>query len=477
MPKVRKTKIVATIGPASTRGEVLAQMMDAGLDVARLNCSHANHADLAIQVENIRRVSRLAARPVATLLDLAGPKVRTGTLEGSEMELVAGQALRVVPGTGSGRDDWISCNHDGLAGDVSKGDRILLDDGLMELQVTSVGRDGVVHTEVVFGGTLKERKGMNLPDNRVSIPALTDKDKEDLAAGIELGIDYVALSFVQGEGDILLLKEELSRLGARTPIIAKIEKPLAIENLDAILASVDGVMVARGDLAVEVGNHRVPLLQKEILQRSNARGTLDIVATQMLDSMTHSPRPTRAEASDVANAVLDGCDAVMLSGETAVGDFPVESIAMMDSIARDVEPWMTERRTGLRHRIQDEEKIHPEITLAVVRAAAELARLEEVRALIVFTLSGRTARLLSGMYPKTPILALTPRDTTERAMALYRGVTPVYMPFPGNSDLMVSEGERLLVDKGLLESGDEAIVVAGFTDLKGVANMVKVVRV
>ena len=287
----------------------------------------------------------------------------------------------------------------------------------------------------------------------------------------------LALSFVQHAADIRMLKEEMARLQTRVPIVAKIEKPQAIDNLDSILAEVEGVMVARGDLAVEVGNHRVPLLQKEILQRSNARGTLDIVATQMLDSMTHSPRPTRAEASDVANAVLDGCDAVMLSGETAVGDFPVESIAMMDSIAKEVEPWMTEHRAGIRHRIRDDDQLHPSITLAVVRAAAEMSQLDVVKALIVFTLSGRTARMLSGMYPKTPILALTPRHATEQAMALYRGVRPVYMPFPGNSDAMVAEGEKLLVERGFLQSGEEAIVVAGFTDLKGVANMVKVVRV
>lgn len=451
-------------------------MMNAGLDVARLNCSHASHGDLAIQVENIRRMSRLSRRPVGTLLDLSGPKVRSGELEGEAMELVAGQSLRVVPGNAPGKDGWITCNHDGLAKDVNEGDRILLDDGLMELRVVGIDGEGVVQTEVVHGGTLKERKGMNLPDNLVSIPALTEKDKGDLAAGLEIGVDYVALSFVQQAADIRLLKDEMAKLGGRIPIIAKIEKPQAIENLDEILAEVDGVMVARGDLAVEVGNHRVPLLQKEILQKSNARGTLDIVATQMLDSMTHSPRPTRAEASDVANAVLDGCDAVMLSGETAVGDFPVESIAMMDSIAREVEPWMTERRGGVAHRIRDDES-HPSITLAVVRAAAEMALLEEVKALIVFTLSGRTARLLSGMYPKAPIFALTPRHSTEHAMALYRGVTPVHMVFPGNSDVMVIEGEKALVERGLLQSGDEAIVVAGFTELRGVANMVKVVRV
>lgn len=476
MTQRRKTKIVATIGPVSSQSDVLGPMIRAGLDVARLNCSHANAADLAHQVENIRRVARLSQKAVATLLDLSGPKVRSGTLEAGTMELEKGAILRVVPGTEPGRDDWITCNHPGLKDDVGAGDRILLDDGLMELRVTAVDEEGVVHTEVIHGGVLKERKGMNLPDNTVSIPALTEKDKLDLAAGLELGVDYVALSFVQHAGDIRMLKDEMAKHGGSLPIIAKIEKPQAIDNLDEILEEVDGVMVARGDLAVEVGNHRVPLLQKKILGKANAIGALNIVATQMLDSMTHSPRPTRAEASDVANAVLDGCDAVMLSGETAVGDFPVESIAMMDSIACDVEPWMSQKGAGKRHRIHNDER-HPRITIEVVRSAAEMARHEDVRALIVFTLSGRTAQLLSGMYPRAPIFALTPHRSSEQAMALYRGVTPVYMPFPGNSDIMVAEGERLLVEQGYLQPGDEAIVVAGFTELRGVANMVKVVRV
>jgi pyruvate kinase len=232
-------------------------------------------------------------------------------------------------------------------------------------------------------------------------------------------------------------------------------------------------MVARGDLAVEVGNHRVPVMQKQLLRKSNHAGTLDIVATQMLESMTDNPRPTRAEASDVANAILDGCDAVMLSGETAVGTYPVESVEMMDRIAVETEVWMQENNDALMIGAD----AGPDITMAVVRAAASMAAADRFRALIVFTLSGRTARLLSGHYPRAPIFALTPKQQTERAMALYRGVTPVLMPFPGNSDLMVAEGERLLVKRGMLRSGDEAIVVAGFTELRGVANMVKVVRV
>lgn len=470
----RKTKIVATLGPASAPPSALGPLMKAGLNIARLNCSHASHADLAYQVETVHRVARLTHCDVGVLLDLSGPKVRTGTLSNKTMELVTGAKLRVVPGKAPGQDDWISCNHDGLADDVSAGDRILLDDGNMELRVIEVDGERVVHTEVVFGGLLKERKGMNLPDNTVSIPALTEKDIADLEVGLALGVDYVALSFVQTAQDIRDLKAHMKRLNGRAPIIAKIEKPQAVDNIDQILAEVDGIMVARGDLAVEVGNHRVPVMQKELLERSNARGTLDIVATQMLESMTNSPRPTRAEASDVANAILDGCDAVMLSGETSVGDFPVEAVKMMDLIAREVEPWMDE--TGHLH-INQIDSPESAITLAVVQAAARIADMDRFAAMIVFTLSGRTARLLSGQFPHAPIFALSPNDTTCRQMALYRGVTPVKMAFPGNSDAMVAAGEQLLLERELLQPGDEAVVVAGFTKLRGVANMVKVIRV
>jgi len=475
MNAYRRTKIVATLGPASSSPDVLGPMMRAGMDVARLNCSHASHADLAFQVENVQRLARLQQRAVAILLDLSGPKVRSGRLEGGTMELRDGAALRVVPGEAPGRDDWITSNHAGLPGDVRPGSRILLDDGLMELRVVRVDGESVVHTEVVHGGTLKERKGMNLPDDAVSIPAMTPKDREDLRVGLDLGVDFVALSFVQQAADIRELKQEMARHRGRAAVIAKIEKPQAVAGIDAILAEVDGIMVARGDLAVEAGNHRVPVIQKDLLRRSNARGTLDIVATQMLESMTQNPRPTRAEASDVANAVLDGCDAVMLSGETASGRYPVEAVAMMDRIAREVEPWMGPAEAA-ELLIREDPALHPAITLAVVRAAAQIAQSAEFAALIVFTLSGRTARMLSGFYPRAPILALTPHDTTYRAMALNRGVVPVLMPFPGDSDQMLAEGERLLLERGLLRSGESAVVVAGFTELKGVANMVKVVR-
>lgn len=472
-PCMRYTKIICTLGPASMGTAVMSGLIEAGMNIARLNCSHVRHPlELEMPVDNLRRIARLQGRAVGTLLDLGGPKIRSGYLVDKTMQLVDGAALRVVPGDAEGRDDWITCSHQGLADDVNVGDRILIDDGLMELRVTRVDGERVVHTEVVVGGTLKTRKGMNLPDNVVSIPALTEKDKNDLAGAVDLGVDYVALSFVQTAQDIGDLKDEMARLKLRVPIIAKIEKPQAVDNLDSILDEVDGIMVARGDLAVEVGNYKVPILQKEMLGKSNRRGVLNIVATQMLESMTANPRPTRAEASDVANAVLDGCDAVMLSGETAAGKYPVETVMVMDAICRDVEPWM-EWTEHLRISNVDE----PPITVAIVHAAASIARQGDYKAIIVFTLSGRTARLLAGTFARTTIFAVTPSTKTQRAMCLYRGVVPIHMPFPGNSDAMIAQAEQLLVDKGFLDSGDEAIVVAGFTRLKGVANMVKVIRI
>ena len=471
---MRRTKIVGTIGPASSTPDVMSKLIRAGLNVARINCSHAGHAEIADQIENLRRVSRLLGVPIAILLDLCGPKVRTGRLAQGTMTLVAGQRLLVVPGDAPGQDGWITTNHPGLPEDLRPGARLLLDDGLMELRVEKIGPDRVLETEIVVGGLLKERKGMNLPDSLVSIPALTEKDKGDALVGLAEGVDYVALSFVQTAADIVDLKRVMAPARYRVPIIAKIEKPQAIDNIDSILGEVEGIMVARGDLAVEVGSHKVPMMQKELLRRSNRRGTLDIVATQMLESMTKNVRPTRAEASDVANAVLDGCDAVMLSAETASGDHPVEVVKMMDLICREVEPSM-----GRPDHLQmiDEGGRHPSITVAIVRAAAQIAQTGQFAALVVFTLTGQTARLLSGTYPGVPIFALTPNDATERAMALYRGVVPLRMQFPGDSDQMIAEGERLLVERGFLKSGDTAIVVAGFTELRGVANMVKIVRV
>ena len=446
--------------------------MLAGLDTVRLNCGHLDHAGIRHHASSVREAAERAGRPVATLLDLGGPKVRTGDLVEGSLELVEGRPLRIVPGGGVGGGDHITSNHPGLFGDVRPGDLVLLDDGRMELRIERVDGEGVIHAEVTGGGTLLPRKGLNVPQRTMSLPSLTDKDRADLEVGLEAGVDYVALSFVQSARDVRLLKEELARRGSTVPTLAKIERPQAVEDIDAILAETEGILVARGDLAVEVGNHRVPMIQKSLLRRAGRAGCLGIVATQMLESMTGHPRPSRAEVSDVANAILDGASAVTLSAETAAGRYPVEAVTVVDRIARETEPWM-----NVGEELQIEGTAGPHITMAVVRAAAGMAADPRFKALIVFTLSGRTARLLGGFLPAAPILALTPNRDTERALALQRGVVPVLMDFPDSSDEMVVAGERELVRRGLLVPGDEAIVVAGFLRLPGVANMVKVVRV
>ena len=471
MARLRKTKIIGTIGPASSDRETLDRLVEAGLDVVRLNCGHLDHAALQRHIRAVRDAGERAGRPVATLLDLGGPKVRTGDLVDDTMKLRAGRSLRIAPGDEPGHGDLITTNHAGLSGDVRAGDRVLLDDGRLELRIDRVDRQGVIHTQVVQGGTLRARKGLNVPSRTMSIPSLTDKDRADLEVGLRAGIDHVALSFVQSSQDVRLLREEMGRLGFTVPVLAKIERPQAVEDIDAILAESDGILVARGDLAVEVGNHRVPMLQKDLLRRACRAGRVGIVATQMLDSMTRSPHPTRAEVSDVANAILDGASAVTLSEETATGRHPAETVTVVDRIARETEPWMKGEGLSI------DPTAGPHITMAVVRAAASMAADPRFEALIVFTLSGRTARLLAGWHPAAPILALTPNESTERTLALHRGVVPVRMPFPDNSDAMVTAGEAELVRRGLLKPGDEAIVVAGFLRLPGVANMVKVVRV
>ncbi len=472
MSRSRKTKIIGTIGPASADQATLDRLVRAGLDCVRLNCGHLDHAGILRLTGTVRDASERSGRPVATLLDLGGPKVRTGDLVDGALQLVPGRPLRIVPGTGPGSGDCITSNHPGLSGDVRPGDAVLLDDGDMELRIDRVDGEGVIHAEVVTGGELLPRKGLNVPSRTMSIPSLTARDRADLEVGLRGGIDYVALSFVQSARDVRQLKEELARLGSTVPVLAKIERPQAVEDIDAILAEAEGILVARGDLAVEVGNPRVPMLQKSLLRRACRAGCLGIVATQMLESMTHRSRPSRAEASDVANAILDGASAVTLSDETATGVHPVESVEVADQIARETELW-----TGPCEELHIEGSAGPHITMAVVRAAAGMAADARFKALIVFTLSGRTARLLGGYLPAAPILALTPNKATWRALSLQRGVVPVHMPFPSSSDEMVQAGEQELVRRGLLSPGDEAIVVAGFLRLPGVANMVKVVRV
>jgi pyruvate kinase len=448
---MRRTKIVATLGPATEDEEILRQVVEAGAEVFRVNFSHGTQETHATQIALVRRLADEAGRVVAVLQDLQGPKIRVGAPAGGRpVALREGAHLTVTTSQTAGTKDCVSTTHGGLPKDVRPGDPILLDDGLLELRVSSVSRDEV-ECVVVRGGELREHKGMNLPGVAVSAPALTPKDQDDLRFGLSQGVDMVALSFVRQPRDAQAARKIMSDIGLRVPLLAKIEKPEALDRLDGILRAFDGVMVARGDLGVELSAEKVPVAQKRIIDRANLFGKPVITATQMLESMTHSPQPTRAEASDVANAVLDGTDAVMLSGETAIGEYPVATVQAMDRIVREAETMVAplsatpERRSTRAH--------------AVCHAAVTLAAEIGAKALAAFTRSGRTAQILSKLRPAVPIFALCERRSTAQQLALWRGVAPLVVePYRGRADVTERIASELQM-RGLVPEGGDVIVV------------------
>ncbi len=470
-----RTKIVCTIGPASDSEDVLRRMLDAGMDVARLNLSHGTHEEHARRFETLRRLAEGAKRPLAILLDLQGPKIRTGRLACGPVTLAPGRRVTLTTRDMPGSAELISTTYQGLPHDVKAGDRILLDDGLMELRVVAVrGQD--VECEVVTGGVLGEHKGINLPGVDISEPSLTEKDREDLEFGLELGVDFIALSFVRRPEDILDLRRILHQRRVDIPVIAKIEKPEAVENLDEILDMSGGVMVARGDLAIETSPELVPMLQKRIIAHAKGARVPVITATQMLESMTQHPRPTRAEASDVANAILDGTDAIMLSAETAVGKYPVESVAMMARIA-DV----AEKTPHVRRRLSPIPRGGPPVGVfanAAAFVAAETAENLHAKAIIAFTTSGSSARLVSQYRPEVPILAATTTETACRRSALYWGVTPINIPKVDSTDEMIQAADHTALQRGLVRPGDTIVIVAGTpVGSRGTTNLMKMHRV
>ncbi len=454
-----RTKIVATIGPASGNPQTVRELVGAGVDVFRLNFSHGNHAEHARYVEMIRAAARDADEPVAIMQDLQGPRIRTGRLaKGGEVELAEGAEVTLRHGDFAGDAQSVAVSYEHFAEDVKPGDTVLLADGLVELKVLSAGADGA-RCRVEVGGRLGENKGINLPGVALSIAAPTEKDLEDLAFGLEQGVDFVALSFVRSAQDVRRLKEELARHGeaaAGVPVIAKIEKPEAVQDLRAVLEASDGAMVARGDLGIEMATEAVPAVQKQIIRMANRLGMPVITATQMLESMICSPRPTRAEASDVANAILDGTDAVMLSGETSVGRYPVQAVRIMDRIAQHIEG------------IRAQEATAPELELegaprerALAEAACEIARSLGAAGVVAFTLTGSTARYISQRRPQAPIYALTPEEATYRRLALVWGVRAVRVDVFQSTDQMIEQAQERLLDLGLVSRGETVVTVAG----------------
>lgn len=475
----RRTKIVATLGPASRSAEMLGALIDAGVNVIRINCSHSSAESIREMVARTRRLATQKQLPVGILLDLQGPKIRTGDLD-APIELGSGDVLTVVMDEHyvaeppDARHGWrIGTTYTGMAGDVRAGDVVLFADGALGGVVVGVRRGepdglGEVDIRITEGGALGSHKGINLPGVAVSAPCLTEKDIADLEVGVAAGVDFVALSFVREGRDVLELREHLARLGSPDlPIIAKIEKPQAVANIAEILPLVEGIMVARGDLGVEVNLEKVPVLQKELIYAANRAGVLVITATQMLDSMERNPSPTRAETTDVANAILDGTDAIMLSGETAAGRWPIRAVETMDRIAREVESsrWM---RGSV-----DEISVLAGPSQTVVRAACYAVR-EIPRPLLVFTWSGATALNASKTRPPGPLFALTPNQPTFDRLALTWGVTPVLAPSVESTDDLIALGERTLLESGLVERGQEVVVLAGNTPMKGATNTMKV---
>ena len=449
----RRAKIVCTLGPASRSPEMVYRLLQAGMNVARLNFSHGTQEEHARTIEAVRAGTARLERPAAILADMSGPKIRTGTLlEGRPVTLVAGQRFLITTENVEGTAERVSTTYAGLPDEVRKGDRILLSDGLLELRVMGTRGNNIV-TTIVNGGELGEHKGITLPGVKLKIPSLTSKDRKDLRFALEHGANYIAVSFVRTAADVVAAKAVIRRAGYDTPVIAKLEKPEAIENLDAILKVADGVMVARGDLGVEMSPEQVPVIQKRIILRALEFRIPVITATQMLESMTENPRPTRAEASDVANAIFDGTDAVMLSAETASGKYPVESVAMMERIICEAEASITERA----HPRPAEFSVAETISEAICHAAEEL----HMKVLAVFTESGSTARLISKYRPPAPIIAFSPNQETRRRMSLLWGLLPRTIAHVRQIDDLADAAEKRLLEEKLVVPGDIVGIVAG----------------
>lgn len=467
----KKTKIVCTIGPASESEEVLSELIQKGLDVCRLNFSHGSHEEHQARIDRIKKVRENLQEATAILLDTKGPEIRTGKFDKPEIQLVEGQAFVIKMNEVIGNENFCSVSYEGLAKDVAVGDRILIDDGLVELIVTQVNGDEII-TRVENAGIIKNNKGVNVPNVKINLPAITEKDRSDILFGIKNDIDFIAASFVRKASDVMAIREILEEYDANhIQIISKIENQEGVDNIDEILQVSDGIMVARGDLGVEIPTEEIPIVQKRLIKKANLLTKPVITATQMLDSMMRNPRPTRAEVTDVANAIYDGTDAIMLSGETAAGKYPVEALETMARIAKRTEGTL-DYEMILQSRQQQRAVT---ITNAISHASCTLAKDVEADAIITSTSSGYTARAVSTYRPKAPIIASVNRETVRRQLSLIWGVETVLGEHVQSTDEMFDQSVSLALQKGFVKSGDKVVITAGVPIGKvGTTNLIKV---
>ncbi len=466
---MRKTKIICTIGPSSESPDIIRELILSGMNVARLNFSHGDHAEHLRKIEMIRAVSEELNMPIAILQDLCGPKIRVGNVKEPGIRLEPGQTFILTGDDVDGDERRVSVSYPALPQEVKVGDRILLADGMMELLVNAIADNDII-CKVITGGILTSHKGVNLPTGTIRADSMTEKDKADLIFGLEHDVDFVALSFVREARDILNAKQIIASQGKDTPIIAKIEKHEAIVNIDAIIAESDGIMVARGDLGVEIPLENVPGIQKKLIRKACMAGKPVIIATQMLRSMVNSPRPTRAEATDVANAVIDGTDAIMLSEETANGDFPVEAVRFMVRIAESAE-------ADFPHDAYLKLAPAKDVSESVSHASCVLADHLDAAAIVATTRSGFTAMQISRFRPRPKLIALSPEKSTIRRLSLYWGCIPGFVPEPDNTDDHIEQTVLSAIGTGKVSAGDLVVISTGHPLwASGTTNMMRVIR-